>query len=142
MFFRSADYTIGLREKTITIIHEKEDKLIIKGKAQKERIIYTATGTQFNSDQADARNLYLDYTVKLDSIEKIIEHVDDSKEMLEIKGAFLTNIRNVKLEYIKNNPDTDLAAFFTTDVSVIHFNKAYSFLGENDKNGMLQKFWE
>ena len=142
MYKNGVGYPTGLKAKTITLILEKDDKLKIKGTAQEDRVFYTATGTKFNSDQADARNLYMDYTIKLDSIEKIIELVDDSEEMLEIKGAFLTNIRNVKLEYIKNNPDTDLAAFFTTDVSVINFNKAYSLLGENAKNGMLKQFLE
>lgn len=91
-------------------------------------------------DFREEREKYLRYDISADSLNCLIEVATDfdSPEVAKLFEQRLENyeaIRAVKLDYIKSNPNSDLAAYETAKVNITMFREYYESLSDKQRSG-------
>ncbi|MGL5228268.1 MAG: peroxiredoxin family protein, partial [Bacteroidales bacterium] len=118
-----------------------DSEIEIKGKAFDNKTEYMASGSDFMRDFAQIRDDYLIYDMAIDSVNALINiYYQDpgSEKLFNERGRLLDKKRDVKLNYIRNNRNTDLAGLYTFQMPIMRFMETYLFLEDNAKNGVYK----
>ncbi len=127
--------------KSIKIIALKGEKVAIKGELSDGVLRYSTS--QFK-DFEELYNKTLPYDIAADSLNMIIEVGMAKRDksigpLFDQRGDEYEKIRNLHVEYIRENPDTDFAAFLATQINVIRFRECYDLLSDRVKEGKYKK---
>ncbi len=105
--------------KKILLALGPDDRVEINGKLLPFSLEYDAKGNTFNDDYSQFRKQFFNIQKKTIAIELKIDSLyfseDDQQlvsQLFKERNSFSQKIKNVKLEYIKSNPDKDLSAFY------------------------------
>ena len=129
------------RAKLVEALVLPSSRIKINGKELDDRILFTATGSDFMVDFSKKRNQELKYALAYDSINKLINIDPTKEEYFNERDRVLKERAKSRTEYIVNNPNTDLAVYYTADQREVElFFEMYDQLGENIKNGVLKDY--
>ncbi|MDR2885189.1 MAG: AhpC/TSA family protein [Rikenellaceae bacterium] len=133
----------------VMAIMKPGEKIALKGSVEDPDFVsYTAGGTGFNADFAQQREAMRELAVRGDSIDRTAIELEQGAEgdpeqqafiqdMMDEYSAIAGQLDDMRLEYVKANPDTDLAANYAVMQPVDKFGEWYALLGENAKNGLF-----
>lgn len=139
MIFHKSNFAVSACAVEATIMADSE--IEIKGKAFDNKTEYMASGSDFMRDFAQIRDDYLIYDMAIDSVNALINiYYQDpgSEKLFNERGRLLEKKREVKLNYIRNNRNTDLAGLYTFQMPIMRFMETYLLLEDNAKNGVYK----
>lgn len=132
-------------EKSILLILKPEDKISIKGNLDKTNLKYQAKGSLINESYSNLRNEYSNSLIEKSEIElKIDSLMSKNGDRNEINTLFrkrkekAVKASNIQLEYIKNNLDKDISAFYLTRQPLDTLGKYFNQLKKIVKEGIFK----
>lgn len=114
-----------------------DEKVMVKGTLSDGALRYTTS--QFDDDFSAIRSECLRYMTAADKVSMYLE--SDEKDATKVKeiaakrADYYENMRDVRLKYIKDNPDSDLSAYFTQAMTTTRFMECYNLLSSRVKEG-------
>lgn len=147
LFTKSNGSSFFAEQNFIVTLIEPNDKINITGKLNTYFVDYKVTGSEFNQVYSTLRSSYIqkssrgaELELKIDSIFSINNRTYSKRVMKLVKerNSFNTLNRKAELIYIKDNPKKNISAFFLTRQNQKIFEKYYSNLPFNVKNGTFK----
>lgn len=145
IFTRAGGKPYWAREKAIVVLIKPGDQLQVEGELKELIMDYTAKGSTFNEQYTQLRKGYLEAASEAVAIELQIDTLEANKGDKELINALFQKRKNLggevetaRLEFIKNNLDTDLAAFFLTMQPWETFGEYYPTLAPEVQNGLFK----
>ncbi|MFI3287784.1 MAG: TlpA disulfide reductase family protein [Rikenellaceae bacterium] len=129
--------TMRLESKAINVIGFKDEYLEIKGQLQDGILNYSIP--QFEDFEA-LHQKTLPFDIAADSLNVLIE-IGFSKgdrtinHLFEEREEEYNKIREAHLDYIQNNPDSELSAYLAAQLNNIIFKQGYNLLSDSLKSG-------
>ncbi len=137
------------RSNVITLIVSPGERLSIAGDT--ENPIYTGCSVKepgFNHDEAALRESYKATEVKLGEIQEQMNYFMYSEEapayqdslinaLSMQQGELYDEINQIRLAWLKEHSDTDLAAYILLQQALPDFGEYYPLLGEHAKTGLF-----
>ncbi|MGL5732335.1 MAG: TlpA family protein disulfide reductase [Bacteroidales bacterium] len=143
MLFNKSSFAVSACAVEATIMTNSE--VLIEGKVFDKKIEYVASGNDLMRDFVQVRKDYLIFDMAIDSVNTLINKSyqdPGSEKLFDERGRLLDKKRDVKLNYIRNNRNTDLAALYTFQMPIKRFMETYSLLGDQAKNGVYKSMLE
>lgn len=144
-FIRSNGKAYRPNEKHITVLLKPDDKLEIEGRLEELFIDYKVSGNEFNEHYTKIRKQYIGEKSKAVALELELDRLMASQGKKELiadlfqKRNEITSIsRRYHLEYIENNLDKELAAFYLTTQPLEIFGKWYDKLTDDVRHGSFK----
>jgi len=148
-FTRKSGHPYRPDEKHIVALVKPTDQLNITGELKQYYLDYQVQGSAFNEQYTQVRKNYIEATseavsieLKLDALMAINGDTTEINDLFQKRNAVNSAGRNAHLEYIKNNPDKDLAAYYLTRQPWEIFGKYYNELSLNVRNGIFKNALE
>jgi thiol-disulfide isomerase/thioredoxin len=144
-FVRSNGKAYRPDEKYIVVLLKPNDKLEIKGVLKELFIDYQVRGSEFNEQYAQVRKGYIEEKSKavaleleLDSLMANQGNKDLIDELFQERNKINSISRKFHLEYIENNLNKELSAFYLTTQSLETAGKYYNELTDDVRNGLFK----
>lgn len=130
----------------LTVLLTPEEKINIRVSADKEVAAYIANGSQFNTSYGDAVSGWIDLELACAEIEKNIDSLyqqpdvprDIIQSKFEVMEKLDAQIRDRKIEYIKQHPDNIVSGYFLTRLPNDEAEKLLPSLTERVKNSEIK----
>ena len=129
----------------ITILIEPGDKIKVNGKLNKYYAFYDAKGSVFNEEYSELRKSYIEESsegarleLKIDSLSANNSSSEEINKLFQERNSFNRLSTKAELNYIENNPEKNISAFFLTKQSPETFEKYYSNLPIEVKSGIFR----
>ncbi|QCR23396.1 TlpA disulfide reductase family protein [Pontibacter sp. SGAir0037] len=137
------------REKAIIVLVKPGDKLEIEGELKELYMDYTVKGTEFNEQYTKVRKSYIEAVSEAVAVELQLDTLianNGDKTLINELFQKRNRIKGIggeaKLEYVKNNLNKDLAAYFLLDQSWENLGKLYPALAPDVRNGLFKTMLE
>lgn len=131
-------------QKHIITLLKPEDKIAINGKLHEYYVEYETVGSEFNRDFCRLRNEYIKETsvavkieLKLDSMMSKKGEKEAINKLFQQRNNIWGIARTKQLEYVKNNWDKDLSAYFLSQQRLDTIAKYYKNLHADVKKGIF-----
>ena len=132
-------------EKSILLILKPDDKISVKGNLDKTNLKYQAKGSLINESYSNFRNEYSNALIEKSAIElKIDSLMSKNGDRNEINRLFkkrkekAVKASNIQLNYIKNNLNKDISAFYLTRQPLDTLGKYFNQLTKIVKEGVFK----
>ncbi len=132
-------------QKYMVLLIRPDDQIEAKGQLHDYCLEFTATGSDFNQAHGQVRNQYIEDASQLVEIELEIDSLrftngdnQQINKLIEEGNQIRNEAYATELEYIKNNLDKDLSAFYLSRQEPNTFTKYYEILDEKVKNGIFK----
>lgn len=132
-------------EKYIVVLLRPNDKIDIQGELKDLYMDYQVKGSEFNEQYVQVRKGYIEATSEAVLLELELDTLMSNKgdkelinELFKKRNAISSAGRIAQLEYIENNLDKELSAFYLTRQPLDTFGKYYSDLTTDVRNGLFK----
>lgn len=132
-------------EKTIFLILKPEDRILVKGKLEKLNLKYQAKGSLANETYSNNRNEYVNSQIKKTEIELEIDSLMSNNGNREKINTLFKNRKkhsiiekSFQLNYIKNNLDKELSAYYLSRQPLDTIGKYFKKLNKSVKEGTFK----
>ena len=136
-------------EKSILLILNPEDKIKVRGKLDKLSLKYRAKGSEINEVYSKNRNEYLNSLVEKSKIELDIDssmyhnaNREKINSLFKKRNEKSIVVRNFQLNYIKNNLDKELSAYYLTRQPLDTIGKYFKNLDKSVKESTFKNLLE
>ncbi len=148
-FKRKGGHFYRPMQKYMILLAKPEDRIKISGQVKEYYLEYVAVGTTFNEQYSQVRKSYIEQTSEAAKIELQIDTLNPKKENAELRNELFRKRNEVfdiakaaQLEYIKNNWDKELSAYFLTRQRLDTLAKYYDYLDAGLKEGIFKEMLE
>lgn len=144
--FMRLDKTPYMPESTsIFLIADPEDKIRVNGQLEKYYLKYIAEGSSSNETHSKLRERYKNALIEETKIELALDTLmynrgdrDEIRALFEKRGEQAGEARKLKYEYLLNNWDCDLSAYYLVTQPLDTFGKYVGFLNSNVREGIFE----
>lgn len=124
------------------------EKFTVKGNMEEVGYVqYSVKEAGFNQQYADFRESYKELALKADGLDVVLD-MESQKEdgpekdammqkTLDERQDYLIQVMQMRKDHIASNPSSDLAAYFTTQLSIDEVSEYYAKLTDEAKNGLF-----
>ncbi|MBC3847482.1 redoxin domain-containing protein [Winogradskyella echinorum] len=132
-------------EKSILLILKPEDRISVKGKLEKLNLKYQAKGSEINEEYSDNRNEYVASLIEKSKIELEIDSLmfnngnrEKINSLFKKRKEYSIIASNFQLNYINNNLDKSLSAYYLSKQSLDTIGKYFKKLDKSVKEGTFE----
>jgi len=132
------------RHKYLTLLLKPNDIIYIKGKLHAYYLEYEAIGSEFNEEFSQLRKAYIKKTsqaakieLKLDTLMSIKGDKEEINNLFKKRNEINGIARIEQFEYVKNNWDKELSAYYLSQQSLDTIAKYYQNLNAHVKEGIF-----
>lgn len=124
-----------------------KDQIYLDGSLKEYYLKYTISGSAFNKDFSQLRDEYIEETsvaakieMQIDSLYSLNADQKDIEALFEERNKTNRIASTKKLEYVKNNLDKELSAYFLLSQKLDTLNHYYAQLDDQVKTGIFKSF--
>lgn len=135
--------------KYLILLLKPDDKISVKGKLHEYYLEYNATGSKFNNEYSQLRNGYIEeisQSVEIElRLDTLMSNNGDNGLITELfrKRNEIDNIAMTReLEYLKDNMDNELSAYFLARQRLDTLGRYYEDLSSDVRNGIFKNMLE
>ncbi|QTD37951.1 redoxin domain-containing protein [Polaribacter batillariae] len=132
-------------EKSILLILKPEDRISVKGKLEKLNLKYQAKGSEINEEYSDNRNEYVASLIEKSKIELEIDSLmfnngdrETINALFKKRKEYSIIASNFQLNYINNNLDKNLSAYYLSRQPLDTIGKYLKKLDKFVKEGTFE----
>lgn len=132
-------------EKSIMVLIRPQDKIKINGKLEKYYLDYNARGSSFNEGHSSFRKKYASFSKSIVKNELKLDSASFNNESREKINTFYINRKElrgkenkIKLEFIKNNLDKEITAYYLIKQPLDTIGKYFHKLDKSVQKGIFQ----
>ena len=132
--------------KFIELIISANDKIEIKGTLNKYYLNYVIAGTKVNETNSLIRLSYKSQSIEAVKLELQIDSLsgnenkkDQLTRLFELRNLKFNEIKNIKLQFIKQNTDNDLSAYYLKSMPLDTFAAYYPKLVSKVRDGIFSE---
>lgn len=132
-------------QKSIILILQPEDHINIDGELDQFNLQYKVTGSTINRSHAILREKYtslnksfIETELRIDTLMFNKGDREEINALFKKRNEYSSIAKNIQLNYIQNNWDKNLSAFYLTRQPLDTLGKYLNRLDESVKNGMFQ----
>ncbi len=129
----------------IFLIVEPGDRIRVNGKLEKFYLHYIAEGSPANKSHSKLRREYKNSLIEETKIELALDTLmynrGDRNEIMDLfqkRGEQTKKAQKIKLDYVINNWNNDLSAFYLVRQHLDTLGKYYEFLGSTVREGIFK----
>lgn len=130
----------------LTVLLTPDEKINVQVPADRHVAAYTANGSQFNASYGEAVSGWIDLEVAGDEVEKDIDSLfrlpvvprDVVQSKVTVLRKLLPQIRDRKIEYIKQHPDNIVSGYLLTSLPNNEAEKLLPTLTDRVKNSEIK----
>lgn len=133
------------RHNYIVLLIKPNDQIILKGRLHDYYLGYEAKGSDFNQQYSQLRDGYIEEISQVAKIELQIDTLmsnNGDKELInnlfQERNRINSIASEIQLDYIKNNWDKELSAFYLVNQRLDTLGKYYENLNYSSKNGIFK----
>ncbi|WP_196890182.1 TlpA family protein disulfide reductase [Aureivirga sp. CE67] len=132
-------------EKSILLVLNPNDKISINGKLDDLQLNYEVKGSNINEMYIKNRNKYLNSLIDKSKIELEIDSLrfhnasrDRINSLSKKRNNYRAEVRSFQLDYIKNNLDEELSAYYLTRQPLDTLGKYFEYLDSSVKESAFK----
>jgi thiol-disulfide isomerase/thioredoxin len=145
IYLRKSGGKYMLRSKSLFLFLKPDDRVHIKGVLNNDYLDYMVEGSEVNSEYHKLKQNFKKEEIEFDNIELKIDSLIYAKSDTSIVNKLFRErvqkgrvISKAQRDYIQQNPDKELAAYYLAMQNFDNFNNLYSKLTEKVKNGVFK----